>query len=398
MVSGLAGLRHLLSKEGGLYPILSCFLSCLTASDVYSLQRVCRAFRRLPAHLGTVCMNINVHLRAFVSDPTAFRVYMGKHDGLISRGFALNFFVPMCSQTPYLDVFIEEGGKADSFAQYLESEEQYAITQYQQNAEGRGNEIGAEAHTHGTILLYNAERETTIRFTLANGSPLLAILATSCTTADMNFISRDKAYSIFPSLTIQKHKLYPLRGLDDEFGRRMKEYAHHGWTTRDIVWPDWTSEKLRGTGCRRAGDRFSLIVSLPGDFPALMSTPNYVAEHAQFEISGSIITVGPNRGKKRADDYTIKTRAFTSHALRHRYAIDPFSDWKDYVEERLKRWILIELLKMDPEVRPQRVTPTSPLSIYSISLPDSFVPPGAWDYADDQMPEWYQEWGKNKFG
>jgi hypothetical protein len=73
---------------------------------------------------------------------------------------------------------------------------------------------------------------------MTNGYPLLTILTTSCITADMNFISRDKAYSLFLSLTIQKHKLYPLKGLDDDFGHRMREYAHHGWTTRDIVWPD----------------------------------------------------------------------------------------------------------------------------------------------------------------
>ncbi|KAK1996465.1 hypothetical protein LX36DRAFT_112723 [Colletotrichum falcatum] len=275
MFSASSGLQDLLSKESGLYSVLSSLLSYLTASDVYLLQRVCRAFRWLPTNLGTVCMNINNHLRHFVANPIAFREHMGKHDGLISRGFALNFFVPACPRTPYLDLFIEQGFKADSFAMYLEREEQYGITQGELD-----NETDTEVHTHGITVLYNAERDTTIRLTLVNGSPLLAILATSCTTADMNFISRDKAYSVFPFLTIWKHKLYPLRGLGDDFGRRMREYAHYGWTTRDIIWLDWTSENLQGIGFRRAGDCFSLLVPLPGDFLTPTLTPDYVIEHA----------------------------------------------------------------------------------------------------------------------
>jgi hypothetical protein len=98
------------------------------------------------------------------------------------------------------------------------------------------------------------------------------------------------------------------------------------------------------------------------------------------------------------DDWTVKTAIFTSHALCHRYTVDPLSDWKGYVEDRLKRWVLIELLKMDPGVRPQCVAPTVPLSTYNISLSDNFVPPQTWDYADDQIPGWYREWENQKFG
>jgi hypothetical protein len=43
-----------------------------------------------------------------------------------------------------MSTFIEQGSKADSFAWYLESEEQYEIARGQQNDMGGGNETGAE--------------------------------------------------------------------------------------------------------------------------------------------------------------------------------------------------------------------------------------------------------------
>ncbi|GJD04357.1 hypothetical protein ColKHC_13182 [Colletotrichum higginsianum] len=310
---------------------------------------------------------------------------MGQYGGIISRGFALNFFVPGCLRTPYLDVSLETGPRAEHFARYLRLEELYVENESE-------HDDGDEPQTPAEMLLHNAKRGTTVRLTLTDGFPLLSILKTACTTADLNFITRDKAYSLFPIVTIQEHKLYPLSRLTDDFGRRLMEYAHHGWTTRDVIWPDWTRKKFKGMECRRVGDRFSLVVDFADNFDKPMSTPSHVIDHSQFEVLGTAITTGLNRSPRRDDDFLIEVKSLTSHALRHSFTIGVSTSWNLFLSQRLERWVLVELYKMGSTDRPHNFTTNVPPFPYQISLPASFTPPTTWDYADDQVATWYKEW------
>uniref|UniRef100_L2FEJ4 F-box domain-containing protein n=1 Tax=Colletotrichum fructicola (strain Nara gc5) TaxID=1213859 RepID=L2FEJ4_COLFN len=370
------------------YPIRQLLYSYLTIPDICLLGRMCKSFRWLPKHLSRSLLNIDTHLQPFITDPQRFRDRLGRFDGIISRGFALNFFFSGCQKTPYLDVFVEKGVKADAFVCFLKLEELYELPESQHHVDDEVRE---------TILLRNAERQTTIRLTLTNGFPLLHILQTACATAELNFITRDKAYSLFPSLTIHQHKFYLLRRLDDDSGCRLSEYAHHGWTTRDVMWPDWTDKmKLKGKGCRRVGHRFSLVVELPGNFGTPSSTPHYVIEHAQFGIQGTVYMTRPNRGKRRDDEFELEAKPFTSHALRHCYTIANSWSWGYFLSGRLERWLMMELFKMGHENRPGPLTPNTPYYSFKVSLPLSITPPSTWDHADDQVPIWYAEWAADR--
>ena len=66
------------------------------------------------------------------------------------------------------------------------------------------------------------------------------------------------------------------------------------------------------------------------------------------------------------------------------------SDWSGHLIVRLNRWAWLELFKFGRESTHWRHSNAVPLVS---EIPD-FVRPDTWDYADDQIPNWYMEWEK----
>ena len=77
--------------------------------------------------------NINKLLCPFVSDVQRFRSELGKHDALISGGFALSFFDLGWSNVPVLDIFVEAGGQTDGLVAYIKNSEGYDKEDYLEN-------------------------------------------------------------------------------------------------------------------------------------------------------------------------------------------------------------------------------------------------------------------------
>lgn len=78
----------------------------------------------------------------------------------------------------------------------------------------------------------------------------------------------------------------------------------------------------------------------------------------------------------------VTLEELTSQSLRHQYTTELDSDWQKFTYTRLQRWTEIETYKMDRERRPAGF-PDSPLS-------SDFEVPATWDFADDQIPIWYE--------
>ncbi|KAH6985573.1 hypothetical protein EDB80DRAFT_756650 [Ilyonectria destructans] len=204
-----------------------------------------------------------------------------------------------------------------------------------------------------------------LRIIRTSGPPVQDILTSSHTTACVNFLTWNKACLIFPQKTLSKHHFYPLRSLDDDFGSKLNELVHQGWTTRDIMWPDFVETKTcKITGLRRVGDSSTLVIPLDTSSVDAPSTPDFVIEiHAQEMVSP---------------------------AMRHGYTTAS-SRWRSYVTEQLQRWTWLELYKVEPGNRPPQSTAAFPL-VSDVSFPEEFELPQSWDYAVDQMPGWYREW------
>ncbi|KAH0421637.1 hypothetical protein CcaCcLH18_13316 [Colletotrichum camelliae] len=379
------------------YPVVESVLHHLNVSDMLSLHMVCKAFDWIPAHLAATFFNINSHLKGFVLEPNRFRQYMRDCDAIISRGFALNFFVRGCSQVMYLDVFVEYGQKAESFEQYVTEEEYYFRSAVPVASSD------ADESIHSTVLLRNPRRKTTIRIVRTASFPLITILRTSFTTADLNFIVCDRAYSLFPALTKRQHILYPLRDLDDEGGRRLAEYAHQGWTNRDFDWPDWSSDNLKGLGCRRVGDKLSLVVHLRDSVAAPSSTFFPIIEHSQYTITHkprspqfrSNMRGNFDTARVYCHVLSLNARTVASYSLR-RPLMTGIWPWESFVKEHLGRWTRLELFKMEPESRPNDFDSAASSTTFDENNLQTFSQPLSWDYADDMLPHWYEEWERTQ--
>lgn len=189
---------------------------------------------------------------------------------------------------------------------------------------------------------------------------------------------------------------YALRLWNDEFGALLREQVNQGWTNRDIVWPDLTTDARHRikNGHRRVGDQSSLVISLDTNYVQKASTPDSAIEFAQFEVFAE--PESPFFGQGRSERHgspQIRVEVLASPALRHVYTFASTS-WLKFVRERLQRWVMLELLKLKVEERPEQFANGIPY--YSnISLPTEFHPPETWDYADDLIPAWYREWEDN---
>ncbi|RBR22568.1 hypothetical protein FVER53590_00052 [Fusarium verticillioides] len=212
-------------------PILEALRSFLTLPDFLALFQVCkRLYISKNDILGLIC-GINATLKSFVVDATMFRSQLGQYNAVISGPFALNFFQLGSNKVSKLDIFVKEGADADQFTEYLQRTGEYK------------NDSGVDMIPRRRVYSRLSRPNTQIRVTQTTGLPLETILTSSSTTAILNLITWNKAYCIFPRQTLIKHEFYPLRPLDDDFGSELSDLSLHGWTNRDIIWPDHAREK-----------------------------------------------------------------------------------------------------------------------------------------------------------
>ncbi|KAF1809576.1 hypothetical protein P152DRAFT_441373 [Eremomyces bilateralis CBS 781.70] len=365
------------------YPVWGTLLSYLCLADFLVLFQVSKGIRRkLKDNLGRKCLNIDILLSNFVTHPDIFRSQLGKHDALISGGFALNFFELSRWTVLNMDVFVPSGVHATEFTDYICKHEGYkASEEYSQEAEtGRGH------------FNFNSGKRPgkTLRVTVTDGPPIQTILDSSYTTASINFITWNKAYSIFPIQTVIHHKLYALKPMDEDFGSVLNELSNQGWTTRDIIWPELAADAQSHeiSGYRRVGDQSTLVILLHTYNVQKASTPDSVTEYAQFEVSTN--SVPPFFEQDRLPNTQIQLQRLVSPALRYEYTFGK-SSWHDFVSKRLQRWAWVELYKLEPGKRPLQFTDGIP-HYFNISFLQDFQTPETWDYADDQIPAWYLEW------
>lgn len=231
----------------------------------------------------------------------------------------------------------------------------------------------------------------TIRLTATHGPRVETILRYSYATTSVNFITWNKAYSIFPIQTLIHRKCHALRLWNDEFGSLLREQVSQGWTNRDVIWPELRTDarhRIRN-GHRRVGDQSSLTISLDTKNVQKASTPDSAIEFAQFEIFTEPESPFTQVRLERRGSPGIRVQELKSPALRHGYTFAS-SSWHKFVIERLQRWVWLELLKLKAGERPEQFENGIP-NHSDIYLPSDFQSE-TWDYADDQIPAWYKEW------
>jgi hypothetical protein len=182
------------------------------------------------------------------------------------------------------------------------------------------------------------------------------------------------------------------------------------------MWPDFAGAETRKVaGLRRVGDNSTLVIPLDTNSVLMPSTPDFVIEYAQFGVFKKEYfrnglqhgLNGAGRGMLGQTQFQqfavedapssfpfleIRVQELASPAVRYAYTTAS-KEWRKYAERRLQRWAWVELYKLEPAKRPFQSPNDFPLAS-SISIPQAFEV--SWDYADDQIPEWYREWEETR--
>ncbi|KAF5667106.1 hypothetical protein FHETE_5809 [Fusarium heterosporum] len=359
-------------NQNPILTIVDIILLHLGIADTYALHATCRSLRWLADYLtdSPRLLNINRQLAPFIKDPGKFRHVLGQCDGLLAGDFARNFFEFGCWQDRELVIYVERGPKFKRLTEYLEDGEGYTT-----------NPAGSDK------LVRDKDPDFAIAIKVTASSPIVDIINNAGTTADLNLISWNKAYSLLPLSTVVHHKFYPIKLFDNDLGRKLRLYADQGWTTRDMLWPDVTRKLIPGKECRQVGDSRSLIIKL---CPTLHGevTPDYAFEGNVFSMLWRSDAVD-SRLEISAEPDT------KSVALRYAYSIgvrgSARNSWKKFLDDKLKRWIYVEMAKTESELRPRGFYFLSPGN-YNVPLSSNYKPPDTWDYADDQIIPWFHEW------
>ncbi|KAK7591988.1 hypothetical protein V3481_006624 [Fusarium oxysporum f. sp. vasinfectum] len=351
--------------------IVDTVLFHLGIADIYSLHASCRSLRWLVDYMteSPCLLNITRQLQAFVNDPMRFRKELGEHDGLIAGDFVRNFFEFHRWEVSSLLLYIKRGPKCQGFIKYLLAHEGY------------------RADSEQKIFRCDNTPDLYIVIMATPDSPIVEIINKALTTAGLNVISWNKAYSLLPVPTVVFHKFYPLKPFDNALGKSLRERAKWGWTTRDMLWPDLTTRLISRKECHQIGGPSSLIIKLgnepPGDY-----TPDHVLEGSVYSVVWKLMDTD------RHLSVTMQPGP-VSCALRYAYANGEIGrgckDWERFLCDRLDRWTYVEIAKMDRDQQPQGFYHMAPGN-YRVRIPAGYQLPETWDYADDQIIPWFQEW------
>ncbi|EFQ97173.1 hypothetical protein MGYG_00217 [Nannizzia gypsea CBS 118893] len=286
-----------------------------------------------------------------------------------------------------MDVYIRAEDDYTEFSQYLLSNEGYKRTPSRHQTTPYAQDVES-FYRHGS--------ERTVRIIGTTHMPIEALLHESYTTACLNIITWNKAYCLFPRLTLARGKSYLLKDMDENFGKLLEEYEFLGWPSGNMLWANIEEVEDYLLQTRTIGGN-SLIVRLARHDLCSPRKPDQVIEYSQFQLQKSVyndIFLCPT-----------PTKFLSSCALRHTYLLTS-SHWESFVKKRLHMIAAAELYKIQPRSRSDRATralnadfihldewpgleTTQPTKYDHINRPDT------WTYADCLIREWYSQWAKN---
>ncbi|KAI4715738.1 hypothetical protein E4T48_08086 [Aureobasidium sp. EXF-10727] len=261
-------------------PIFDALTSQLPIKDVIALTRTCHAFQPLyQKMISNNAWDINKRLKKFVKDPRGFRKRLAELDGIISGGFALQFMDRVAWDGSDLDVCVQVGKNADAFCRYMEEVEGYDLA---------SRKVGKYAWTHVDMVhqydkVVNGEF-VRLEIILTHNHPIHSTLSTY-TTALVNVITGNHAYSVFPNATFIKRQTYPTR-IPDYFNGVIltQKYKDRGWEFIQRMPKQKRVTEELDLGCRRIGDKHTWKIALSPISDEAADNAEGAVEGLEFEM------------------------------------------------------------------------------------------------------------------
>lgn len=367
------------------YPIFITFCDCLSIADILALTQTCKELSGLYRYLLPIQWDVDKALRHYVDDPKDFRSQMAKYDALIDGTFANEFFERAVCDRDLLSVTIQQGLGPQLFSKYLSDIVGYSevkLEEFDQN------------HLTAEIRTFKRESDSRIVIVLhvTNCPPPQSILLGTNTTGEVNIISWNKAYSIFPLPTFIQRKSYLLQGYDGLTENAVRHHARRGLDVQGVMWPE---EKRRNHPIqkrRRIGDRHTWTIHFDTRSVEVSQTPDYVLEHTCFTMNLDV-SYDDDRWyhapKEDVRHYTIQANTLQSKVLKHTYLYG-VDDMGEFFSRRLHSFTVLELRKLDPAKRPTNYDQILGNLDDIDGLLGDFERPASWRYRDEDFPRWYK--------
>ncbi|KAI1495688.1 hypothetical protein F5X99DRAFT_109338 [Biscogniauxia marginata] len=411
-----------------IYPIRERIACCLETRDVL---RLCQTSWAMRQDIKANEWDINAKLGRFIKNPTGFRSQLGRSNALISGSFALQFFERVVWPEADLDIMVQDGTNLEGLAKFLVEKEDYEMVGERDFSEEDDDILGyrtsdfpdmRKTQTYMYRKKYSIawkgsdDSGRKIQLIATYGPPVQAILRGYYTTALVNFISWNKAYSIFPRSTFLSYETVPLKLVDDYFGNLHVKYSRRGWRMRTesvmvqgLGQPNPLGNLVAKKGNRRVGDSDTWIIRLDTASVAKPPKPDFVLEYSCFQVAG-LQTQGVGvRGLhewsevRESLNLTIYAGLFQSHSLRYKYTYGydyedpdfhtPLHLFWDQLGKRMSRNTLGQLMKLGQAKVDEIVQDQSPQSAIVYML--DFEHPEGWDYYDDLVPLLYDQMESN---
>ncbi|KAJ4387135.1 hypothetical protein N0V93_007724 [Gnomoniopsis smithogilvyi] len=285
-------------------PMRDCLFRLLDQRSILRLAQTSKQVREM-IYGDKALWNINLKLARFFDNTVAFRSQLALCDALIAGSFALQFFEQVNWSNSDIDLYAKMGDNMEAMDSYLIKKEGYMRAP---NTRLEESDYGGYETTnpHGDVIevrtYFRGEKMDPLKVQLmaTNGPPCLAILRNYYMSCICNFITWNKAYSMYPKTTFVYHKTFPLLPLErrwkDLYQTYFIKYRQRGWG-RMIKLPiveepgeifsaaAWAASGPLPAIQRKVGDKFSWVMRLEIEGVTPSAIPDSVIESSGFEIT-----------------------------------------------------------------------------------------------------------------
>ena len=225
---------------------------------------------------------------------------------------------------------------------------------------------------------------TKVRLFVDARTPVKTILENFCSTIMMNFMSWDKAYSVFPLSTFVQYKGYQL-GVNGSFSAYLKRLAY--------PLGRWNMQKVMRLGekrlnhpirtFRRVRDTFTWTIPFDTENAQCSKIPDYVLEYASFQMKSRYVF--------KHYDYRVSTYGYKNRTLKYQYLVN--LDMQYFVRAKIDCLTAVEQREIDQSAKP--VVSAGMTDYRKRSVPRVIKRWRGLISLDAEFPEWYSEWERH---
>ncbi|TFK58247.1 hypothetical protein BDN72DRAFT_906926 [Pluteus cervinus] len=279
--------------------LMERILAFLSPFDIFHFKQVCQWFRTLGNTFYRHAYNIERILGAFFPNVIASFLSTQKETGaIISGSIALRFFDRLdLRNNDDLDIFIRQGREGPMVEWLLSIGYQAVKTSDKDKIEEDledVDDITPPNHDYTLDVIrherfHHPAQNKDVEIVLSDCSPLVTILRFNL-TCTMNFLTHNKAYSLYPHLTFHDYQaIYFPSDYTDGEQDFVRKYESLGWSMvnyRTDVLCNCVSEKPRHLGDR---DCWVILLGDPAESSQLIHGPTSLFDWNSWKLRWSDI-------------------------------------------------------------------------------------------------------------